>query len=523
MVRKIFIVLGLLPSLLAAQVVTSSTTVVTSPPPITGLGLHGGHPIEYDPLTQVEWGDIESSLVSETEWLEREGNLVTEAEYAIREAARPPVVIPPQEMAGTTVVRNETQLIAALLIGKDIVNPGETIQVKKPLVIKVKGTKIRGLGLGNTKIIAAPDFVGDRLIHPQAPDITIQDICLSGGTKRISVVNMDGLSRVADRFTIDKTQIESTNWGIGLSGGPGADPLEDFTFSNGRIVDFSEGGIHMAWEIIRPKIINFCIIGNGVNSNYNGIWIGLGVLDGHIINGTISKVNRIGLEAYYPHGTWGGLSHVTTQNPYGPGMTFNNLVVSDTGSMGISLAGCKRSNISNLIARNTKYIGIELIDEDSTRSDYNVSNLNVLNSQGLAISIDKLKGAKCSNFLVNGVSLLNGSQMGVQIYLSDDVSINDWTFVSAGSRYIMVNQSTRINVLDCEFLAKTGESFPAPDGGNFGFYCYASDVYFSRNIFRMSTSNPLRAVYYNSTIYTSPSATPLVGNNLLTDKDNFRK
>ncbi len=453
---------------------------------------------------------------------------VTEAEYLARENARPPV--PSRAPSdGRTIVRDEAQLRAALTAPGEIVVPGITITLSSRITPSARGIWLHGNGLGNSRLVMSGTTTDDRLLHPVGADCTLSDLTLSGGPKRVACVNMDGLSRGADRLTFERIQIEAVSWGIYLSGGPCTNPsdiLEDFTFRHSRIVDFDAGGIFLSWELLRPRITDFVISGKGAASTFNCIWIGLGVVDGVIANGVMEKVGRIGLEAFYPHGTMGGPNPalVTKTYPNGAGMSFDNLVTADTGSMGFSFAGCKRGNIGAITARNPHAIGVEFVDEDPARSDYNVSGpITIIGASGLALSVDKIKGGRFGGILIDTVLPMNGFQCGLQVYQSDDVTIDTSTFTNCGPRYILSNQSTRCHYRGNHFVSQKGENWPDAEGGNFAFYGYGGSAYFNGNVLRGNSTNPLRTCVNSCAFTTSPTAKEFLGYNPdWTDPDNYR-
>jgi hypothetical protein len=476
-------------------------------------------------------GFLSGAPVTITTTGEAPAALVTEEEYAAREAARAPAATGAQD-TGTTVVKDERELTAALEKGGDILIPGGTLTVSKRIVPKVKGTRLRGNGAGNTKLGFGDNTSDDRLIHPIASDCSIENLTLSGGPWRSTIVNMDGLSRGADRFTFRNCNFESCGFAMYMSGGPlqpGQEQyiLEDFQVLGCRFTDFDRGAFYLSWEMLRTRIQDFTIIGNGIDkSDYNGIWIGLGLVDSHILNGTVAKVGRIGIEIYYAHGTVGGPGPalVSLIHPNSPSLSMDNIVVSETGSMGISLAGTKRCNIGKLSVRNTKFIGVEFVDEDKERSDYNVTGpISVRNHSGWGISIDQIKGGHFRDILVNGVTMMSGCQWGMQVYKSDDVTFTDSTFTDCGARYILHNQSTRCHYLNNHFVSKPGEAWPDAEGGNFAMYAYAGEAYFSGNVLRGNATNPLRVCVNGCAFSTSPTSTPTSAYNPnFDDPNNYR-
>lgn len=439
------------------------------------------------------------------------------------------------------IVRTEAELLAALAISNvDILIPGITLVINAKLVPSVAGVRVRGLGMGNTRILASSTFSDDRMVHPSAADMTFSDLTLNGGVNRPTGVYLDGFSRGADRNTFQRVKIESVLNGIVMSGGPASstsDYLTDFSFLQSRIEDFDNAGIYLAWEILRLRIQDFFIWGNGAASAHNAIWLGLGMLDCHILTGVCGNVNRNGVELFYPSAGitlsgQPGPAHISVNNPYGPAMQVANVIIAQTGGFGASFAGCKRSQIHHINIRDAVGIGCEFVDQDtSAPCNLAASHINVTHCGGTGVSIDQIVGLDLSEVVIDGIYISSGVHRGLIILNGcDDVTIRGCTLTGCGPRYLLVINSTRVNIFEGnKFIAKTGEDFSAgdPEGGNFAVYFYCDtgpgDVYFNGNIIRGNGTNPLHSAYNGATVMTSPTSAPLTGYDPnFTDPDNYR-
>ncbi len=444
-----------------------------------------------------------------------------------------PIEVPLPPDLGTNPARLEESLHAAVAQGGSVLVPNCLIVLSHPIVLSQPCTWIHGLG-PMSRLTMGPNAAKDvdRIIYPQAPDCRVSDLRFGGGPKKVVGVFLDGRSRVADRLTIERCQFDGCGYAMVLTGGPvtqETDILEDFSFLDNRIIHPVHGGVQMSWEMLRTKIQRNVLIGDGAASDWNALQMCLGVVDAVITDNVFGKIGRMGIEIFYAKCASGGgggqgSALVNKLHPNGPSVTASNNIIFDTGSFGESWAGCKRSRLSGDTIRNATSIGAEFVDEDTTSpSQYSVENYSITNTAGYAVSIDKLKSGSFRNFLVDGVTAQAGYQFGVQVYQSDDISLDGWTLTGAGPRYVLHNSSTRTSITNCRFTAKMGESFPGQEGGNFALYVYGGDCYFHGNIIRGNPTNPLRCCVNNATVTTSPSAEPLtMYDPNFDDPDNYR-
>ncbi len=465
-------------------------------------------------------------------------NYVTEEEYAQREAERPKPPLPvPVAPTWAVVVKTETELHAAMALSPpaEVVIPNVTIALTRPIIPLQSSIWLHGLGSRSALIPAANAPASmDRVIHPKAADFRLSDLVIDGGRQKLNAIWMDGLSRGADRMRVERTLFASVGYAVQLTGGPGTiveSILEDFTFCDNRVTDCLHGGLQMSWEILRPRIERNVVLGNGALTDWNALWIGLGVCDAHITGNTFGRVGRMGIEVFYPHANPAvpgqpGPSLVSKLYPFGPSVTASDNIIFDTGSFGESWAGCKRSAISGETIRNATGIGAEFVDELPGESNYTASDFRVINTKGTGVSIDRIRGGRFTNLFIDGVTAVPGAHRGIISYMTDDVTLDGCRIMGGGPHYIIAINSTRQNVLNCQLMARAGESFTnEPEGGNFGFYSFNSDVFFARNIIRGNATNPLRTVLNSGSVTTSAMRDPITapgGTKLFDDPDNFR-
>jgi len=276
---------------------------------------------------------------------------------------------------GAKVVETDAELRAALLIGGTIFVKG-TITLTSAISLSVAGTTLMGFNYNQSKLVMSDSALSEtRVITPNAINCTIQGLTIQGNAT--SAVRQTGILsegfRTNSGLTIQDCHITRVYYGISQTGGETSPPNENIRILGNKISDFF-GGISWSWTTNGLDVVGNTIIGDGSEylpaskSKWNAIWIGLGINKLRVCNNTVGSVQRIGIEIFWAYkfnvdGAGGADYSEASKYKADAGVVISGNIISDCGSMGLSVPAARNGIIANNSISNVRWIGLELVGD----------------------------------------------------------------------------------------------------------------------------------------------------------------
>jgi hypothetical protein len=413
-----------------------------------------------------------------------------------------------------TTVTTEAELRAALWLGGHIlIDVAGSLPITGAEVLKLsaRGTTLQGLGKATTSLDIKSDNPNSVSVWVAAQNVTIRDLTINSGFKNAHCIYSDCYNNPS-YLTIDNVCIRDANDGVKYVGLLAYPSNTNFTFRNSDITNFKQKGMFLDTDLLNPVIEGFYLRGFGDRESNTGIWIGQGILGGRICNGKIENCGYNGLEVFYAH-CYPTKSALSRDNPHGPGIMISGIEIDGCTNIACSLAGCKRSVISNLHIRNAGS-GIEYVDEITSQdgktlwSDYNAYGVTVANIKGVGVTIHRMKRGRFSNHIATDCG-----NFGVQIYDgAESIVFADSSLSRCGDRMLFCNGAPNTVVTGNEFLKVAG------DPASFGFYAFGGQHIFQNNILR----GGLKSGVAQATVQTAPGVPAVVSGETFSDYHNYR-
>ena len=186
------------------------------------------------------------------------------------------------------------------------------------------------------------------------------------------------------------------NFAVWQTGGVGSPTNRNLTIINNKVKNCG-GGFVLLWGLNGLLIDGNSIIGDGAVfdgtkiSNYNAIWVGIGVSNARITNNYCADCQRMGIEIFYPFRNLTEVNQGPQANSYGQNdasFIVSNNTIKNVGSMGISFAGARNSIISNNTISDCVFIGLEIVGDDRNQSSQRP---------------DRVVGVLCANNVIKNV------------------------------------------------------------------------------------------------------------------------
>ena len=174
--------------------------------------------------------------------------------------------------------------------------------------------------------------------------------------------------------TIRNVHIFNTFRAMWHSGGSGA-PIQRNLRIVGNKIRTSGAGVYLEWSVDGVLISDNSIIGDGAvydGSKFsveNCIWVGEGIGNCRIIGNNCSDHQRMGIEVFWPFKNTVANNAQVSRGKNSAGVVVANNTISNTGSMGISFAGCRNSVVANNTIVDSVFCGLEIVGDDRNTQD----------------------------------------------------------------------------------------------------------------------------------------------------------
>jgi Right handed beta helix region len=412
-------------------------------------------------------------------------------------------------------VRTELELRAALPNGGQVhveVEGEVPITGEQVVALAAPGTVLSGLGKDVTRLTTKVGNPNDVSWYVQAKGVTIRDLTLDGGFNTGHCVYGDCFNDPSG-LILDRVRLQNVKQGVTWVGDLHYGPMRNFVFRDSEIIDHKGKGMMLDCEMLNPVIEGFYTRGFGKRESHTAIWIGQGILGGRISGGKIENSGYNGLEVFYPQ-CYPTKSSLSRDNPHGAGMVISDIEMDGVANIACSLAGCKRSVISNIHIREAGS-GMEYIDEINDQdgkilySDYVASNVTVAGIKGVGITIHRLKRGRFTNHTVTDCG-----SFGVQIYDgADEIVFSDSTVQRCADKMVFCNGAPSTVVTGNTFLKAPG------DPATFGYYAWGGKHIFQNNILK----GGLQSGAGEAQVFTAPGVLGVVSSgDVFTDHHNYR-
>ena len=188
----------------------------------------------------------------------------------------------------------------------------------------------------------------------------------------------------------------NSNFAVWQTGGVGSPTNRNLSIINNKVINCG-GGFVLTWGLNELLIDGNSIVGDGAVfdgtkfSNYNAIYVGIGVSNARITNNYCADCQRMGIEIFYPFRNLTDVNQGPQANSYGQNdasFIVSNNTIKNVGSMGISFAGARNSIISNNTISDCVFIGLEIVGDDRNQSSQKP---------------DRVVGMLCANNVIKNV------------------------------------------------------------------------------------------------------------------------
>ena len=229
------------------------------------------------------------------------------------------------------------------------------------------------------------------VVNINASNVTIENITIEGTVINLTLngvssqrnaigihfgggVPVSNISPGIADTTIRNVHIFNTFRAMWHSGASGS-PIQRNLRIVGNKIRTSGAGVYLEWSVDGVLISDNSIIGDGAVydgtkfSVENCIWVGEGISNCRIIGNNCADHQRMGIEVFWPFRNTVANNAQVSRGKNSAGVVVANNTISNTGSMGISFAGCRNSVVANNTIVDSVFCGLEIVGDDRNTQD----------------------------------------------------------------------------------------------------------------------------------------------------------